>query len=139
MEESSAGSPGPSPDEALIPLGRCFQIGDREIVVRPLVIGRLKEIMDDLGKLAQEIATRYPGIDLAKPEEHLASIFSILPGALGRIFQCLFGIEETYLDEHLTLAQASEIICALLEVNQVPDIRKNALRALHLAKTIAIP
>lgn len=129
----------PTPDEVVMPQERRFQVGDREIVVRPLVIGDFKRIAADLGAIAQRVAREHPEIDLAKPDEHLEAIFPILGEAVGRLFQRLFGVEEAYLDEHLTLAQAAQIIAAALEVNQLPDIRKNVGRALQLAKTTTIP
>jgi len=129
----------PTPDEVVMPQERRFQVGEREIVVRPLVIGDFKRIAADLGAIAQRVAREHPEIDLAKPDEHLEAIFPILGEAVGRLFQRLFGVEESYLDEHLTLAQAAQIIAAALEVNQLPDIRKNVGRALQLAKTTAIP
>ena len=129
----------PTPDEVVMPQERRFQVGEREIVVRPLVIGDFKRIAADLGVIAQRVAREHPEIDLAKPDEHLEAIFPILGEAVGRLFQRLFGVEESYLDEHLTLAQAAQIIAAALEVNQLPDIRKNVGRALQLAKTTAIP
>jgi len=122
-----------------MPQERRFQVGEREIVVRPLVIGDFKRIAADLGAIAQRVAREHPEIDLAKPDEHLEAIFPILGEAVGRLFQRLFGVEESYLDDHLTLAQAAQIIAAALEVNQLPDIRKNVGRALQLAKTTAIP
>jgi len=122
-------------DEVIMPEERRFQVGERELVVRPLVIGDYKRISADLGAIAQRVAREHPEIDLAKPDEHLEAIFPILGEAIGRLFQRLFGIEESYLDEHLTLAQAAQIVTAALEVNQLPEIRKNVGRALQLAKT----
>ncbi len=129
----------PTPDEVVLPRERRFQVGEREIVVRPLVIGDYKRISADLGAIAQRVAREHPEIDLAKPDEHLEAIFPILGEAVGRLFQRLFGVEESYLDEHLTLAQAAQIVAAALEVNQLPEIRKNVGRALQLAKTTAMP
>jgi len=139
MTDTGSVSKAPSPDEVVMPQERRFQVGEREIVVRPLVIGDFKRIAADLGALAQRVAREHPEIDLAKPDEHLEAIFPILGEAIGRLFQRLFGVEESYLDEHLTLAQAAQIIAAALEVNQLPDIRKNVGRALQLAKAAAIP
>ncbi len=128
-----------APDEVVLPQERRFTVGEREIVVRPLVIGDYKRIAADLGEIAQRVAREHPEIDLARPDEHLATIFPILGQAVGRLFERLFGVEEAYLDEHLTLAQAAEIIAAALEINQLPEIRKNLGRALQLARTTAIP
>jgi len=126
-------------EDVIMPQERRFQVGEREIIVRPLVIGDYKRISSDLGAIAQRVAREHPEIDLAKPDEHLEAIFPILGEAIGRLFQRLFGIEESYLDEHLTLAQAAQIVTAALEVNQLPDIRKNVGRALQLAKTTPMP
>ena len=139
MSKANANPKPPTPDEVVMPQERRFQVGEREIVVRPLVIGDFKRIAADLGAIAQRVAREHPEIDLAKPDEHLEAIFPILGEAVGRLFQRLFGVEEAYLDEHLTLAQAAQIIAAALEVNHLPDIRKNVGRALQLAKTTAIP
>ena len=62
----------------------------------------------------------------------------MLTGAVQRLFERLFGIDEAYLSEHLTVAQAAEIVAAMLEVNQLPEIRKNLGRARQLIKTAAI-
>ena len=139
MTDTGSVSKAPSPDEVVMPQERRFQVGEREIIVRPLVIGDFKRISADLGAIAQRVAREHPEIDLAKPDEHLEAIFPILGEAIGRLFQRLFGIEESYLDEHLTLAQAAQIVAAALEVNQLPEIRKNVGRALQLAKTTAMP
>jgi hypothetical protein len=58
--------------------------------------------------------------------------------ALKRLLERLFGIERQYLADHLTIAQAVEIVTALLEVNQLPAIRGNVSRALQLMKTAAV-
>ena len=126
-------------EDVIMPQERRFQVGEREIIVRPLVIGDYKRISSDLGAIAQRVAREHPEIDLAKPDEHLEAIFPILGEAIGRLFQRLFGIEESYLDEHLTLAQAAQIVATALEINQLPEIRKNVGRALQLAKTTAMP
>lgn len=139
MSKAESMTAAPTPDEVVMPQERRFQVDEREIVVRPLVIGDFKRIAADLGAIAQRVAREHPEIDLARPDEHLEAIFPILGEAIARIFERLFGVEEAYLDEHLTLAQAAQIIAAALEVNQLPDIRKNVGRALQLAKTTAIP
>jgi len=127
----------PTPDEVIMPQERRFLVGDREIILRPLVIGDYKRIAADLGAIAQRVVLEHPEIDLAKPDQHLEAIFPILAEAVGRVFERLFGIEESYLDEHLTLAQAAEIIAAALEINQLPEIRNFVGRALELAQTTA--
>ena len=114
MTDTDSRPKASSPDEVVMPQERRFQVGEREIVVRPLVIGDFKRISADLGAIAQRVAREHPEIDLAKPDEHLEAIFPILGEAVGRLFQRLFGIEEAYLDEHLTLAQAAQIIAAAL-------------------------
>lgn len=128
-------SPSLSPDEVVLPQERRFTIGEREIIVRPLVIGDYKRVAADLGAIAQQVAREHPEIDLAKPDEHLGVLFPIIGDAIGKIFTRLFGIEEPYLEAHLTLAQAAEIVVAALEVNQLPSIRKNVGRALQLSQT----
>ena len=124
----------PTPDEAILPQERRFRVGDREIVVRPLVIGEIKRIAEDLGRLAQQVAREHPEIDFAKPDEHLEALFPIISLSIGRLFERLFGIEEAYLDEYLTLTQTTEILVAVLEVNQLPALLKNVSRARQLAK-----
>ena len=139
MTKASKKSSLPTPDEVVLPQERRFRVGEREIVVRPLVIGDFKRVAVDLGALAQRVAREHPEIDLAKADQHLEAIFPILGEAVGKVFERLFGVEEAYLDEHLTLAQAVEIVAAALEVNQLPEIRGNLSRALQLVKTTAVP
>jgi len=123
-----------TPDAVIIPQERRFQIGEREIVVRPLVIGDYERVAADLGAIAQRIIKEHPEIDLAKLDEHLQVLFPIIIEWLGRILERLFGVEESYLKEHLTLAQATEIVAAALEINQLPVIRGNLQRALQIAR-----
>lgn len=125
-------------DEVVLPTERRFRVGERELIVRPLVIGEIKRIASDLGGIIETAIREHPEIDLAKPDEHLQALLPLLTGALQRLFERLFGIEEEYLSEHLTLAQAVEIVTALLEVNQLPEIRKNLGRARQLLRTTAI-
>ena len=128
---------GPTPDAVIIPQERRFQVGEREIVVRPLVIGDYERVAADLGTIAQRIIKEHPEIELTRLDEHLEALFPIIAEWIGRIFERLFGVEESYLKEHLTLAQASEIVAAALEVNQLPVIRGNVRRALQTAKMTA--
>ncbi len=125
---------GPTPGQVIMPQERRFQIGEREIVVRPLVIGDYERVAADLGAIAQRIVKEHPEIDLAKLDEHLQVLFPIIIEWLGRILERLFGVEESYLKEHLTLAQATEIVAAALEINQLPVIRGNLQRALQIAR-----
>jgi len=135
MPKTSQQPRPPTPDEVILPQERRFLVGDREIILRPLVIGDYKRIAGDLGAIAQRVVREHPEIDMSKPDEHLEAIFPLLAACIGRVFEQLFGIEEAYLDQHLTLARAAEIIAVVLELNQLPDIRKNVRRALELAKT----
>jgi hypothetical protein len=128
---------GPTPDQAIMPQERRFQIGEREIVVRPLVIGDYKRVAADLGTIAQRIIKEHPEIELTRLDEHLEALFPIIAEWLGRILERLFGVEESYLEEHLTLAQATEVVAAALEINQLPVIRGNVGRALQIARTTA--
>ena len=41
----------PPVDEVVLPTERHFTVGDRELVVRPLVIGEIKRIAADLGEI----------------------------------------------------------------------------------------
>ena len=128
---------GPTPDAVIIPQERRFQVGEREVVVRPLVIGDYERVAADLGTIAQRIIKEHPEIELTRLDEHLEALFPIIAEWIGRIFERLFGVEESYLKEHLTLAQASEIVATALEVNQLPVIRGNVRRALQTAKMTA--
>jgi hypothetical protein len=128
----------PAPDQVLLPTERRFQVGERELVVRPLVIGEIARISTDLGEIIEQVIREHPEIDLAKLDEHLPVILPLVLGALERLLERLFGIERQYLAEHLTIAQAVEIVTALLEVNQLPEIRGNVSRALQLMKTAAV-
>ena len=127
----------PTPDDVILGLERRFTIGDREAVLRPLVIGERKRVGMDVALLAQKVAAEHPEIDLAHPEQHIEAIFLTASDQIGRILERLLGIEQDYLDEHLSFVQLSELVVALLEVNQLPVIRKNLARALQLAKTVA--
>lgn len=126
----------PTEDDLLAPEPRRFKVGDREIVVRPLVIGDFRRIADELSVLVKRLIAEHPEIDVEKPDQHLDVLLPICQDLLGAIFEKLFGVEAGYLEEHLTLAQASEILVALLELNQLPVIQGNALRALLLGKTL---
>ncbi len=126
---------GVNADAVLCPVPRKFKIGEREITIKPLVLAQYKKMGNELGSLIRQIIKEHPEIDLDKIEEHLPVILPLMGDAVGRLFEKLLGIEEEYLEQHLTLTQASEIVCAILEVNQVPVIRKNILRALQLART----
>ena len=128
---------GPTPEAVINPQERRFQVGEREIVVRPLVIGDYERVAADLGTIAQRIIKEHPEIELTRLDEHLEALFPIIAEWIGRIFERLFGVEESYLKEHLTLAQATEIVAAALEINQLPVIRGNVRRALQTAKTTA--
>jgi len=129
----------PTPDQVILPQERRFLVGEREIVVRPLVIGDYERVAADLGTIAQRIIKEHPEIELTRLDEHLEALLPIIAEWLGRILEPLFGVEESYLKEHLTLAQATEIVAAALEVNQLPVIRGNVRRALQIARTTATP
>jgi hypothetical protein len=125
---------GPAPGQVIMPQERRFLVGEREIVVRPLVIGDYERVAADLGAITQRIIREHPEIELTRLDEHLEALLPIIAEWLGRILERLFGVEESYLKEHLTLAQATEIVAAALEINQLPVIRGNLQRALQIAR-----
>lgn len=124
----------PTPDDVVLPQERRFRVGDREIVVKPLPIGRYAGVAAEFGAVCERVAREHPEIDPEHPERHLQAIFPIFVHTITGMFERLFGVEAEYLDEHMTLAQAMEIAVAFLEAQQVPDISKNARRALQLLK-----
>ncbi|GEM_PF-5824747 len=126
----------PTEDELLAPEPRRFRVGEREIVVKPLVIGDFRRISGELAALAQRVAREHPDLDFSKPDEHLQTLLPLCQDLLGMLFEKLFGIDAEYVEEHLTLAQATEILVAFLELNQLPVIRGNVLRALLLGKAL---
>ncbi len=136
MWQADPNSQGPTPDEVVMPQERRFQVGEQEIVVKPLVIGDFKRVSADLGEMCQRVAQEHPEIDSEHPERHLAVIFPIIADAITQVLERLFGVDAEYLEEHLTLTQATEIVAALLELNQVPVMTKNVRRALQLIRTI---
>ena len=124
------------PDEALIPEERHFRIGEREIILRPLTIGMFKRVGRDLGAVTQQVVEQHPDIDLGRPETHLPVIFPIVAEAFSRILGQLFGMEPEYIDEHLPIHQAVEIIKAAIEINRIPEIRRNLALAWQMARSI---
>lgn len=122
------------PDDITLGLERRFAVGDREIVIKPLVIGEFKRVQGDIGQICQRIAVEHPEIDLQNPEQHLAVIVPIVGDVIGRLLERLTGVEEAYLDKHLTAVMVSRIVVALLEVNEVPEILKNGQRARQILR-----
>lgn len=126
----------PTADEALIPSEKRFTVGEKEIVLKPFTIGMLKRVSDDIGAVSQEIMQKHPEIDLARPEMHLGLIVPIVAESVSRILGRLFDIEPAYLDEHMPLYQAVEIIAAAVEVNRLPQMRRDFSRARQMAKGV---
>jgi len=126
--------PGLTPDEALFPEAQAFRIGEHEVVVRALVIKDYRRIARRLGALAAEVALAHPGVALDKLNEHLDVLIPLAIDSIGGLFADVFGLEADYVDEHLTLEEASAIAAALLLANRLPVIRKNLQRALQAAK-----
>jgi hypothetical protein len=125
-----------TPDEVVLPLERSFVIGDREVVLRPLPIAAYKRAAEDLGAIAQRIIREHPELELTRLDQHVDVLLPVFLQWIGRLLERFVGIEEAYVEEHVDLAQASAIIVALFEVNQLPVIRGNVARALQLARAI---
>jgi hypothetical protein len=126
-------------DQAIFPdeLTRRFPIGEREVVVKPFVIADYRRAAAALGALSTRVAREHPEVDLAHLERHLEVVLPTVADSIGMLFQYLFGIEASYVDEHCTMATALEIIAAALELNDLPAIRKNLLRARQSLRTQA--
>jgi hypothetical protein len=119
-------------EAALIPAEHEFHIGDRQVLVRALVLRDYKRVAGALGVLAQRVATEHPEIDLSQPQQHLGTLLSLYGDLASRILAQLFSLEEDYIDDHLDLVTLSAIARAVMEVNQVPVIRGNLQGALEL-------
>lgn len=130
---------GPSADQVMLGDVRRFRVGDRELIVRAFTIGDFRRMAQELGELAQRVVREHPEIDFEHLDQHLPAVFPVAADLLMRVLAHLFQLEQEFLEEHLTLVQASEIVVAALEVNQLPEIVKNARSARQLVKTIAVP
>jgi hypothetical protein len=111
----------PTPgDQAVLPDERRFQIGDREVVVRPLTFAEIKRVSTEIGVVLQRVATEFPTLDLTHWEQSLPLLVPALTGTIEELLGKLLGIEPAYLMEHLTPLRAIQIVRAIIEVNQVP-------------------
>jgi hypothetical protein len=125
--------------DPVLPQERRFTVGAREIVLRPLVIADYERVAGDLGAIAQRLINEHPEVELTQLDQHVDVLLPIIAEWLARLLERLVGVEESYLKEYLTLAQATEIVFALLDLNQLPVIRGNLLRARQLARAAAVP
>jgi hypothetical protein len=121
--------PSPSVIEVIFPPDRQYKIGDRVITVKPSVGGKLKRVEGELREIGKHIAENHPDFDLEKPGVHLALVVPSMVGTVWHLLAELFDIEESYLDDHLTILEAVEIMSAWIEVNRLPDVLKKALSA----------
>ena len=137
MTEVAAVPAAPTADDVLFPTELRFPIGEREAVLKPLMIAEARAMTQDLATIAQTIIREHPEIELTRIDEHVAVLMPILVEWLGRILERITGIEAEYVEAHLGFAQASAIVVGLLRVNQVPVIRGNVLEAQRLLKEIA--
>ena len=128
---------GPTPGQVIMPQERRFMVGEKEIILRPLVIGDYERVAEDLGTIATQIINEHPEIELTQLDQHLPVLFPIITRWLGRILERLLGIEEAYVKAHLDLADATAIVVAMLEINRLPVILGNVQRALQIARTTA--
>ncbi|MFB3880952.1 MAG: hypothetical protein ACE149_06795 [Armatimonadota bacterium] len=118
-------------DQTIFPdeLSQRFAIGAREVVVKPFVIADYRRAAAALGALATRVSAEHPEVDLSHLDRHLDVVLPTIADSIGMLFSYLFGIDAAYVDEHCTMATALDIIAAALEVNDLPSIRKNLLRA----------
>lgn len=116
-------------DDILSPLPTVFTIGERTITVVPLKYGPLKRTKNNLKELLLLLVGKYPDFFGRTRTEQLLIVLSDGIDFIGPIFAGLFNIEESYLDEHLDLLVAEEIILAELAVNQLDAHSKNLSRA----------
>ena len=123
------GRPEPAGDKAIFPPERKITFGEKPFTIRPLVLGQFKRLITELGEIAQSLAEKHPDLDLEHPERHLDVLFGLIGAHLGRLLAETLGVEEAWLDDHLDFAAASEIVVAMIEVNRVPVIVGNVLRA----------
>jgi hypothetical protein len=107
-------------DETVLPDERRFRIGERTVIIRPLVLGQIKVVSADLGEILHRIITQCPEIDIDHFDQHLTTLLPALAGALEEFLGKLLDIEPEYLMQHLTPLLCLRIVRALLEVNQVP-------------------
>ena len=123
-----------TPDEAIFPVEEKFLIGDKPVIVKPLVIRNYRGMAARLAVLVQLIMQQHPEINLNNLQEHVATLviagIDYIPG----IFADIFYLDADWIDNNLDGEQATAIVARLLEVNRLPVIGKNLQRALQAAK-----
>ncbi len=129
--------PNEDPESYEFPAEQRFPVGEKEIVVRPLTIRRLREVSTEFALLLQRIIREHPDLDLARFDEHLVTLLPALTGILEEFLGKLFDIDPAYLVEHLEVPTAVRVVRALLEVNQVPFLRREAAAIRELWSQVA--
>jgi len=118
----------PGPDLAIFPEEQIqrFPIGDRELIVRPLVIADYRRAAATIGAVLTRVAVEHPEIELTEMEKHLEAVAPIMVDCVGPLVERLFGMEADFVENNVTGAQALAIINALLEVNDLAGMVGNA-------------
>jgi len=117
------------PDDVVFPRERRFQIGDREIVVRPLKMAAWKRLQDDLSALSRRLITEHPSLELSEPAQWIPIAILFAADSVMSILGHVLGMDPEELREALEPADVTAIALAILELNRLPEIVGNVRRA----------
>jgi len=114
-----------SETKALIKQSKTYQLGDRAIEIKPLVIEQYLKVFDKIVEIYSKVLTEAPNVDLEKvqPQDFLI-LKPVLPEVLA-LLNSILELPETFLETHASLCDITELIKLELEVNQIEVIRKN--------------
>lgn len=126
----------PTIDEALIPGERRFTVGEREIVLRPFTFATLERVEEEMGALIQEVVEKHPDLDLSEPGAAVATIVPTIRESILRVMGRVFDIEPDYLREHMPIYQIVEVVTAAIEVNRLPQMIADFIRARQMVKSV---
>lgn len=126
--------------QAFFPEEHRMQVGEKEIVIRPLVLGQFRKMVDALGRFIVALAVENPDIELDQIGSHIEQMLTVGSGHITSFISALTGIEEEYLDEHMTIRDVARFVRLTLEVNELPQIVEDFSLAAALAgKQLDLP
>ena len=127
-------------DETFFPTEHTMKIGDKVIQIRALALGQFRKMVDEIGKFFMALALSSPDVELDAIGTHLDSMLMVGANHVTPFISALTGIEEAYIDEHMTIRDVAQFVRLTLQVNDLPGIIEDFSLAARLAgKQLKLP
>ena len=116
----------------LYPEGKKIKVANEEFTITPLVLGTRTKVLRVITAIFKEYMLSAPGItrdqlqDVKISGELIVSMINIAGERLIEIYEVVLGKDKDWLNANVKITDEIEIIQAMLEVNDLPFLLKQA-------------